>query len=385
MDFNLSEEQEMLKTAARDFLEAKCPKSYVREMETDERGYSPDLWREMAQLGWMGLAFPESAGGSGMSFLELAVLLEEMGRACLPGPFFATVVLAGLTILDAGNEEQRRRYLPGITSGDKLATLALTEADGTLDAASIKTTAVADASGVGYRLDGTKLFVPDAHVADHILCVARTGKPSDTEDGTAAEEGLSLFIVDAGTTGLECSLLKTIVGDKLCEVTFEGVPVPAKNLLGTIGKAWPIIERTLQRAAAARCCDLTGTVERVLEMTLDYAKERRQFDRPIGSFQVIQHYCAQMATDVDTTRFGAYQAAWALSEGISGGREVAIAKAWAGEAYERVVTLAHQIHGAIGCTIDHDLQFHTRRGKASQLSYGTGDYHLETVARQMGL
>jgi alkylation response protein AidB-like acyl-CoA dehydrogenase len=145
------------------------------------------------------------------------------------------------------------------------------------------------------------------------------------------------------------------------------------------------MERTLQRAAAARACDLAGTVQSVLEMTLEYAKERRQFSRPIGSFQVIQHYCAQMATDVDATRFGAYQAAWALSEGMTGGREAAIAKAWAGEAYERVVTLAHQIHGAIGCTIDHDLQFHTRRGKASQLSYGNGDVQLEKVAQAMGL
>jgi len=377
MDFNLTEEQEMLKTSARDFLEARCPKSYVREMENDDRGYSPDLWRKMAGLGWMGLALPESAGGSGMSFLDLAVLLEEMGRACLPGPFFAAVVLAGLTILDAGSEEQRQRYLPGIAGGNKLATLALTETEGTLEAASIKMTAVAD--GDGYRLDGTKLFVPDAHVADHILCIARTGEPS------AAGDGLSLFVVDAGATGLGCSLLKTIAADKLCEVTFEGVRVPAENLIGTAEKAWPVVERTLQRAAAARCCDLSGIVQSVLEMTLQYAKERQQFDRPIGSFQVIQHYCAQMATDVDATRFGTYQAAWALSEGISGGREVAIAKAWAGEAYERVVTLAHQIHGAIGCTIDHDLQFYTRRGKASQLSYGTGDHHLETVAQQMGL
>ncbi len=382
MDFSLSEEQEMLKTAARDFLEARCPKSHVREMETDDRGYSPDLWKEMAGLGWMGLAFPESVGGSGMSFLELAVLLEEMGRACLPGPFFATVVLAGLTIEDAGSEEQRRRYLPGIASGDKLATLAVTESDGTLAAASIRATGAVN--GDGYRLDGTKLFVPDARVADYILCVARTEEPANAA-ASVAEDGLSLFVVDAGTAGLGCSPLKTIAGDKLSEVTLEGVGVPAENLLGEAGKAWPIAERTLQRAAAARCCDLTGTVERVLELTLDYAKERRQFDRPIGSFQVIQHYCAQMATDVDATRFGSYQAAWALSQGIRGGREVAIAKAWAGEAYERVVTLAHQIHGAIGCTIDHELQFHTRRGKASQLTYGTGDHHLETVAREMGL
>ena len=377
MDFNLSEEQEMLRTSARDFLETRCPKSYVREMETDERGYSPELWREMAGLGWMGLAFPESVGGSGMGFLEMAVLIEEMGRACLPGPFFATVVLAGLTILDAGSEKQQQRILPGIASGDKLATLALAEADGTIDPNSIKLTAVAD--GDGYILDGTKLFVPDANVADYILCVARTG------ESTTAEDGLSLFVVDAGTTGLSYSVLKTIAADKLCEVTFDSVHIPAENIIGDVEEAWPVIERTLQRAAAAQSCDLAGTVQSVLDMTLDYVKERRQFDQPIGSFQVIQHYCVQMATDVDATRFGAYQAAWALSEGITGGREVAIAKAWASEAYERVVTLAHQIHGAIGCTIDHDLQFHTRRGKASQLSYGTGDHHLETVARQMGL
>jgi len=377
MDFNLSEEQEMLRKSARDFLEDKCTKSLVREMETDEKGYPPELWQEMAGLGWMGLAFPESYGGSGMGFIDLAVLLEEMGRACLPGPFLPSVILGGFTILDAGSDTQKQKYLPDIASGRSMFTIALIEVSAWYDAASITTTATAD--GDDFTIEGTKLFVPDAHVADHLLCVAHTEQSADPE------EGLTIFIVDAPSPGLSHSALRTIAGDKLFEVVFDRVRVPRENILGQPGKGWEIVQRIIERGAAAKCCDLVGGLQRVLEMTLDYAKERQQFDRPIGSFQVIQHYCADMAIDVDSTRFSTYQAAWMLSEGLPCRKEIAIAKAWAGETYERVVTLAHQIHGAIGCTIDHDLQFYTKRGKAAQLSFGDGDYHRETVAQQMGL
>ncbi len=377
MDFNLSEEQEMLRTSARDFLEDKCPKSVVREMEADEQGYPPELWQEMAGLGWMGLAFPESYGGSGIGFIDLAILLEEMGRACLPGPFFSSVILGGFTILDDGNDAQKQKYLPDIVSGRSVFTLALSEVNAWYDAASIAATATAD--GDDFVIEGTKLFVPDAHVADYLLCVTRT------EQSANPEEGISVFIVEASSPGLSHSALKTISGDKLFEVVFDRVRVPRDNILGQPGKGWEIVQRIIERGAVAKCCDIVGGLQRVLEMTLDYAKERHQFDRPIGSFQVIQHYCADMATDVDSTRFSTYQAAWMLSEGLSCHKEIAIAKAWAGEAYERVVTLAHQIHGAIGCTIDHDLQFYTKRGKAAQLSFGDGDYHRETVAQQMGL
>jgi len=377
VDFNLTEEQEMLRKSARDFLEDKCPKTLVREMETDEQGYPPKLWQEMAGLGWMGLAFPESYGGSGMGFIGLAILLEEMGRACLPGPFFSSVVLGGLTILDAGSDAQKQKYLPGIASGRSIFTLALTEVSGWYDAASITATATTD--GEDFVIEGTKLFVPDAHVADHLLCVACT------EQSANPEEGLTVFIVDASSPGLSHSALKTISGDKLFEVVFDRVKVPRENILGQSGKGWEVVQRIIESGATAKCCDIVGGLQRVLEMTLDYAKERRQFDRPIGSFQVIQHYCADMATDVDSTRFSTYQAAWMLSEGLPCRKEIAVSKAWAGEAYDRVVTLAHQIHGAIGCTIDHDLQFYTKRGKAAQLSFGDGDYHRETVAQQMGL
>ena len=377
MDFTLTEEQEMLKKMVRDFLTEKCPKTLVKEMETDEKGYSPELWREMADLGWMGLAFPEKYGGTGMSFVDLAVLLEEMGRACLPGPFFSTVVLGGLTILDAAAEQQKQKYLPGIAGGETIFTLALTEEGGQYDADSITVRATADKDD--YIIDGTKLFVTDANVADYMLCVARTGAQAD------AENGITIFIVDTKSQGLSNTVLKTLAGDKLCEVVFDRVRVPRENILGELDKGWAVVQKTIARAAVAKCCDLVGIMQRVLEMTLDYAKERKQFDRPIGSFQVIQHYCADMATDVEGTRFSSYQAAWLLSEGIPCNKEVAIAKAWAGEACERVVTLAHQIHGAIGCTVDHDLHYYTRRGKTAQLSYGDGDFYREKVAQEIGL
>ncbi len=377
MNFSLSEEQEMLKKMARDFLADKCPKALVREMENDEKGYSPELWREMAGLGWMGLVLPEKYGGSGMSFLDLAVLLEEMGRACLPGPFFSTVVLGALPILDAGNEEQKQKYLSQIASGEAIFTLALTEASAQYDAASVTIKAVADKGA--YIISGTKLFVPDAHIADHLLCVTRTNEQAE------AENGITIFIVDAKSPGISYTVLKTMAGDKLCEVVFDQVRVPKENILGQLNQGWSVVRSTIERAAVAKCCDTVGAMQRVLEMTIDYAKERKQFGRPIGSFQVIQHYCVNMATDVDGARFSTYQAAWKLSQGLSCAKEVAIAKAWMGEAFGRVSTLAHQVHGAIGCTIDHDLQFYTRRGKAAELTFGDGDFYREIVAQEMGL
>jgi len=377
MDLALSEEQEMLKTMARDFLTDKLPKTTVKEIEESEEGYSAELWKEMAGLGWTGLAFPEKYGGSDMNFLDLAVLLEEMGRACLPGPYFSTVVLGGLTILDIGSEEQKEEYLPKIASGEAICTLALTEASASYDAAAIETKATADKDG--YIINGTKLFVPDANVADYMLVVARGDEKSK------GEAGISLFIVDGKSQGISHTVLKTIANDKLCEVVFDQVKVPKENILGELNQGWPEVQKIIQRAAVAKCCEMVGCIQQALDMTVDYAKERKQYDRPIGSFQVIQHYCADMATDVDGTRLSAYQAAWMLSQDLPCTQEVAIAKAWAGEACQRVMALAHQIHGAIGVTIDHDLQYYTRRAKAAEVSFGDASFYREIVAQEMGL
>jgi alkylation response protein AidB-like acyl-CoA dehydrogenase len=377
MDLGLSEEQEMLKTSARDFLQKECPKQLVKQLDESDAGYSPELWRKMAELGWMGLIFPEKYGGSGGSFLDLTVLLEEMGYNILPGPFFSTVVLCGLTILAAGTEEQKRELLPKIATGEMTLALALTEPGAGYDAASIK--AKATAHNDDYIINGTKLFVLDANVADFILCVARTKETKKPEDG------LTVFVVPANSPGIKCTLLKTLARDKQCEIVLEDVTVPKKNILGRLNQGWPVVKEALQRATAAKCAEMVGGAQAALEMTVKYAKERVQFNRPIGSFQAIQHYCANMVTDVDGARFISYKAAWELSEGLPAARDVAIAKAWTGEAYGRVTLLAHQIFGAIGFTMDHDIHLYYRRAKAGEIMFGDGDFQRAIVASELGL
>ncbi len=376
MDFNLSEEQQMLRKMARDFFINECPKSVVKEMGKDERGYPPELWRKMAELGWMGLILPEEYEGTGGSFLDLAVLLEEMGRACLPGPFFSTVVLGSLTILKAGSEEQKRKLLPKVASGDLILTLALTEpsAKYTPDGISIK--AVREEEE--YVIDGIKLFVPDAHVANNIICVART------KEGTP-EEGITLFLVDAASPGLSCTQLVTLAGDKQCEVVFNKVRVPKENMIGEPEQGWKYIKEILQLAAVAKCAEMVGCGQQALEMAVSYAKERVQFGRPIGSFQILQHYCADMATWVEGCRFITYEAAWMISEGLPCTKEVAVAKAWVSDATQKIIGLAHQVHGTISFTEDHDMPFYYKRAKAWEIAYGDAYFHRETVAQEMGL
>ena len=376
MNFTFAEEQEMLKKMARDFLTDKCPKTMVKQIQESEKGYSPELWQEMAGLGWMGLVLPEKYGGTEMSFLDLAVLLEEMGRACLPGPFISTVVLGALPILESGTDEQKQKYLPDISAGKTIFTLALSEAGGSYDAVSITTKGTSDKDG--YLINGAKLFVPDANIADFMLCVART------DEKAATEKGLTVFIVDAKSQGISHTVLKTIAHDKLCEVVFKNVKVSKDNILGKPNQGWEIVQKIMQKAMVAKCAQTLGGLQQMLDMTVAYAKERVQ-GKIIGSFQVIQHYCATMATDVDGSRFSTYQAAWMLSQGLPCVTEVVIAKAFANEAFGRVSTLAHQIHGAIGCTIDHDLQYYTRQGAAAALSYGSGDACREMLSQEMGL
>lgn len=377
MDLGLSEEQEMLKTSARDFLQKECPKKLVKQLDESDEGYSPELWQRIAGLGWLGLMFPDKYGGSGGSFLDLVVLLEEMGYNILPGPFFSTVVLGGLTILAAGNKEQKRELLPGIASGEIILTLALTEPSVGYDASSVKTTAVAHNGE--YMINGTKLFVPDANVADLLLCVARTKEAENPEDG------ITIFLVDAKSPGVECTLLKTLARDKQCEVLFNNASVPKENILGELDQGWPVVQDALQKATVAKCAEMVGGAQAALNMAVAYAKERIQFNRPIGSFQAIQHYCANMVSDVDGSRFVTYKAAWKVSEGLPATMDVAIAKAWTSEAYRRVTLLAHQIFGAIGFTMDHDLHLYYRRAKASEMMFGDSAFQRAIVSRELGL
>ena len=377
MDLALSERQEMLKTTAREFLDKECPRSYVREMAADEKGYSPQLWKKIAGLGWLGLPFPEEYGGSDGSFLDLTVLLEEMGRACLPDPFFSTVVLSGLLLLDGANREQKAELLPKIASGDLIVTLALTEPSNTYEPSGVALNASPE--GPGFVLSGTKLFVSDAHIADYIICVART------KDTATKGNGITLFLVDSGSAGLSTTLLNTIGGDKQSEVIFDKVKVSRDSIIGELDKGWPVIERAIERAAIGKCAEMVGGGQQVIEMVVSHAKERQQFGHPIGSFQAIQFHCASMLTDVDISRYLTCEAAWKLAEGLPHSMEVAYAKAGVGDAYHRVVALGHQVIGGVGYKEDHDMHLYFNRAKAAELLFGRADFYREKIAQELGL
>ena len=377
MDLGLDEQQEMLKNFARDFLEKECPESLVREMEEDEKGYSPQLWKGMAQQGWMGLVIPEKYGGTDMNLCELVVLLEEFGRALVPGPFISTVVLGGMPIMDAGTDAQKDQFLPKIASGDLIMTMALTVPSAKWTADGVTLTAKKE--GGDYVLNGTKLFVPDAHVSDYMIVVARTG-PS----GKDGEDGITLLLVDSKSPGIKFEQLKTIAADKQSEVTFENVKVPAANLLGQEGKGWGIVEKTQKVATVAACAYLVGLSQMDFDTTLNYAKERVQFGRPIGSFQAIQHKLADAVIDVDGSRFITYKAAWSLQEGEpDADLMINMAKAWTSDASRRVVAHGQQIHGGIGFTKEYKIQLYFRRQKWMELMWGDADYHREKVAQAL--
>ncbi len=375
MDIDLSEEQEMLRKIARDFLADKCPGTLVRGMMEDERGYPPELWREIADLGWLGLVFPSDYGGEDFNFLELAILLEEMGRVSFPGPFFSTVVLGGLPILHMGTDKQKKEFLPKLCKGDLLATLALTEADASFDPSAVTLKAIPDNDS--FILSGSKLFVPDAHIADLLICVARTSPAGEPD------QGITVFLVNGESPSLERNLLATVDGSKQCEVIFKEARVSKNAVLGEADAGWEAIERILALAAVAKCAEMLGGAQRVLDMAIQYSKERQQFGRFIGTFQAIQHHCANMATDVDGMRLTTYQAAWMLSEGLPCKKEVSIAKAWASDAFKRVTFLGLRVHGGVGFMEDHDASIFYRKARTDEFSFGDADFHRNIVSQEL--
>lgn len=369
MDFGFSEEQELLRQSAVDFLSKECPITYTRQMMEDERGYSEELWKKMADLGWMGLIYPESCGGSGLNMVDLVVILEEMGKAASPGPFFSTVCLGGLAILEAGNSEQKQRYLPGIVAGTTKATLAILEEDARWDEAGIKLQARRGKKG--YSLSGVKLFVPDAHVADLIVCAVRTS------------DGPALLVVDRQQAGVIVTPLKTMDQTrKLCEVRFDKARVDAAAVLGTPGKGWDALNRILDRSKVALCAEMCGGAQKVLDMTVEYAKMREQFGRPIGSFQAIQHKCANMLVQVESAKSATYYAAWAVAnDAPEAALAAAMAKAYCSDAYRQVTAESIQVHGGIGFTWEHDIHLYFKRAKGSEVTFGDATWNRELVAQ----
>jgi len=379
MDFGFNQEQELLRATARKFLENECTSEFVRTRMAEPAGVTDEFWNKLAEQGWLGLIYPEQYGGTGLGFVDLTVLMEEMGRAVMPGPFFSTVLLGGLTILEAGSDAQKKEWLGKISEGKAKATLAFTEPNARWDAAAV--TATANESGGKFTLNGTKLFVLDAHVADVIVVAART------REGKRPEEGLSLFLVPKGTKGLEVKLLPTMDQTrKLCEVTLKDVTVGADALVGAKDGAWAPLSRVLDRATVALCAESCGGAQRVLDMTTDYAKIRIAFGKPIGSYQGVKHKAADMLVEVENAKSLTYYAAWAVDENVPEAPLAAsMAKAYVSDAFRKTAGAGIQLHGGIGFTWEHDLHLYFKRAKSSEFTFGDATYHRERVAQLINL
>lgn len=376
MDLRFTEQQEILKKSARDFLTKECPRAKVRELESDAKGYDPELWQKMAELGWLGFNIPEEYEGMGYSFEDLSVHIEEVGRNILPGPYLSTVV-STFAIVENATDEIKRDILPKISYGKAIVTLAWLEDSGLFDAAGI--TLKATPRGNEYALNGTKMFVDGAHVADYLLVAART------TDSANPEDGITLFLVDGRAQGIKASVIPTIAQDHLCEVIFKDVTVPSKNILGKIDRGWSIMQTLIRKGSILKSAESLGGLQTVVEMTVAYSKERVQYDRPIGAFQALQHMMANMWIAMSTSKYLLYEAAWLESNGLPSAREASMAKAYINEAYKLVSALGVKLHGGIGTSYDHDIPLFYRRAKAADTVYGSTDYHRELVAQHIGL
>ncbi|MGH8972634.1 MAG: acyl-CoA dehydrogenase family protein [Acidimicrobiia bacterium] len=377
MNFAFSEEQEELRRSVRRFLEGKSPIPEVRRLMETTEGYDEAVWAQMGkELGLQSLHIPEAYGGQGYSFVELVVVLEEMGRALLCAPFYASVCLAANAILNAGTEEEKQALLPGIAAGDTIATLAFTEPNGRWDASGITMEASPDGPG-GSTLSGTKMFVLDGHTAGLVVVAARRA-------GSEGTDGISFFTVDGGAEGLTRTALPTMDQTrKQAKLEFSGV---AAKLLGEEGAGWAALSKTLDQAAVCLCAEMVGGAQRVLDMSVEYAKVRIQFGRPIGSFQAIKHKCADMLLEVESAKSAAYYAGWAAAEDNDELPVVAsLAKAYCSDAYFHAAAENIQIHGGIGFTWEHDAHLYFKRAKSSEILLGDATYHRELLAQRIGI
>jgi alkylation response protein AidB-like acyl-CoA dehydrogenase len=371
VNFAFSEEQEELRKTVRQFLEQKSPETEVRRLMETTEGYDPAVWSQMAeQMGLQGLAIPEEFGGSGYSFIELGVVLEEMGRSLLCAPFFSTVVLAANTLLHSGDDAAKKEHLPKIASGETIATVAFTEPSGKWDESGI--TLEATQTGDGWTLNGTKMFVLDGHVAGIIIV------------GGITPQGVTLFVVDDEAEGLTRTPLSTMDQTrKQAKLEFSNTPA---TLLGTEGDGWNTLSKVLDLTAVGLAAEQVGGAQKVLEMAVEYAKVRVQFGRPIGSFQAIKHKCADMLLEVESAKSAAYYGMWCAAElNDELPSTASLAKAYCSEAYFHAAAENIQIHGGIGFTWEHPAHLYFKRAKSSELLFGDPTYHRELLAQRIGI
>jgi alkylation response protein AidB-like acyl-CoA dehydrogenase len=370
MDFDLTGDQKLIQESIREFLQKECPYERVKELEENERGYDPDLWRKMAGLGYLGIAFPEEYGGTGGSFIELMIVAEELGKAACPSPFFSTIIQCSLLILEAGAEAQKRDLLRGIASGDLILALAQYEEDGSYLPYSVNLRAERD--GRRLVLNGTKMFVKDANIADKFIVVA-----------TGPESGVSLCLAGAREPGIAISKMPTIGMDNTCEVVFKNVRIDMDDIVGQVGKGGEPIEKTTIKATLVKCAEMIGGCKACIDMTAAYAKQRKQYGAPIGSFQIIQHYMADMLLAYDTSYNYLYKVGWMTEQGMDCADETSALKACINKNYKFIAAKAVQIHGAIGTTREGNVGLYYRRAKSMEYEMGDTSFHYEKIAHAL--
>ena len=369
MDMDFTPEQELLRDSVRRTCARHGGLDMVRKLENDAVGYSPAFWSALAELGLLGLTLPEEYDGSGMTLVDAAIVYEELGRSLAPSPHFASCVLAAGLLQRAGNEDQKQSWLPRIASGESVLTVAWLEPDGGFGPEGVQVTAT-PADG-GYVLDGVKQHVPFARAADSLLVLARS------------PEGVVLVLVDAGTPGLSLEQQLTVASDTQFRVTFDGVTVPADGVLHEGGDSWAVWHDTMLDGAILLAAQAVGGARAALELTVDYAQKREQFDRPLGAFQAIAHYLADATAALDGTQTLVWEAAWARAEGRPVDRLAPMSKLYAGKTFRDATAMAQQVFGGNGFTLDFDVQLYFRRAKSWQLNYWDDRYLEELIADQV--
>ncbi len=391
MNFGFTEDQDMIRKSARDLVSGESSMVRVREMQESEEGFSRDIWQQMADGGWLGCVYPEEYGGIGLGYVDLICIEEEFGRGLMPEPLISTVLLGGNAVLFAGSEEQKNEILPQVAAGELMLTLGAYEKAGRFNLAHVETSA--KENGSGYVLNGSKAFVPDAATSDKIVVTARTAvaeqqlgeAPLRTSGGKTDTDGITLFLLDRDTAGLTIEPVVPMDHRPRATVVLKDVAVDASAVLGAPGGALDALEKTIDRAAVALCAELVGLQEQALKMTTEYAGERVQFDRPIGSFQAIQFKCADMFVNLEVSRSSMYYAAMAIDQEMDDLRtSVSAAKALCSEAAMSVTKEAIQVHGGIGYTHEHDIHLFYMRAMAAAVTFGDAAYHRERYIQEKG-
>jgi alkylation response protein AidB-like acyl-CoA dehydrogenase len=372
MDLDFSPEQEMLRKSVVEFLKKECSFEHVKELEDSDEGYSPKIWKKMAELGWMELYFPEEYEGLGDPFINVVIIMEEMGRAAFPSPYFSTIVLCGLILLEGASEKQKKDLLPKIAMGKLIMALAQYEQEAGYLETGINMPA--KANGDNYILNGTKMFVVDANVANKIIVATKV-----------ENEGTTLFLVDAKAKGISVRKIPTIGKDNTCEVVFDNVSVSKADMIGEPGKGWEILTTTGNKAIVAKCAEMLGGCKESIDSTAAYAKQRIQYSTPIGAFQIIQHYMANMKLGYDTSINYLYRVAWMADQGILTNLESSTLKAQVNEQYKFISERGVQIHGGIGTTREFDIGLFYRRAKAFEYVLGDTQHHYERIAEALNI